>query len=290
MTTPTTLTVSVHNLGFFRLDGGAMFGSVPKNLWAKRLPSDAENCIPLALRSLKIDIGHRSILVDVGIGDKWTEKQRSIFGINLTPPTDLGFDPSTITDIVLTHLHFDHAGGISRYRTGSTSELELVFPQATIHVQRSNLENARRPNVKERASYLSENVSVLEAANVILLDGPAEIVPGVSVHLFDGHTRGQQTVEVTDGGTTLVFPTDLVPTSHHLPVPFHMGYDICAETILGEKHRFLGSCVDRGAIVVFQHDPHVEAGTVVRDERGQFTLGRTITIGPRPTPLASLGR
>jgi glyoxylase-like metal-dependent hydrolase (beta-lactamase superfamily II) len=288
MTTSGEITVSVHNFGFFRLDGGAMFGSVPKNLWAKRIAGDQENCIPLALRALKINIGNRAFLVDVGIGDKWTDKQRTIFGIRPTPRAELGFDPSAITDIILTHLHFDHAGGISRYRSDAPNEVELTYPAATIHVQRSNLENARKPNIKERASYLPENVTILDRATVALLDGPTEIVPGLRVHVFHGHTRGQQTVEVEVNKTVLVFPTDLVPTSHHLPAPFHMGYDICAETILAEKTRFLNDCVDRRAIVVFQHDPTIEAGTVIRDERGQFALGKTIAIGTTPRSLSSL--
>lgn len=270
--------VSLVDFGSFRLDGGAMFGSVPKNLWAKKIANDAENCIPLALRSLKIEVDGRIFLVDVGIGEKWSVKQRAIFAIKNTPVGDLGFAPDTITDIILTHLHFDHAGGISRFQSGSSTELELVYPGATVHVQRANFENAERPNVKERASYLQENIAILKQAKLNLLAGETEIAPGLWVHTFNGHTRGQQTVELRDGNTSLVFPTDLIPTSHHLPVPFHMGYDICAETILHEKEAFLSRCVERGAIVVFQHDPEVAAGRVIRDERGQFALGERVMV------------
>lgn len=270
--------VSLIDFGSFRLDGGAMFGSVPKNLWSKKIASDAENCIPLALRSLLIEGDGRTILVDVGIGEKWTEKQRAIFAIRNTPANELGIEPEQITDIILTHLHFDHAGGISRYKSGSPEELELVYPQATVHVQKANFENAANPNVKERASYLQENCAILRGAKLRLLEGKTEVFPDLWVHTFNGHTRGQQTVELRDGETSLVFPTDLIPTVHHLPVPFHMGYDICAETILREKEAFLADCVARNAIVVFQHDPAVAAGRVVRDERGQFALGERVSI------------
>lgn len=270
--------VSLVNFGSFRLDGGAMFGSVPKNLWAKRIAADAENCIPLALRSLKIEGEGRTFLVDVGIGEKWNEKQRAIFAIKNTPQGELGFVPESITDVILTHLHFDHAGGISRCKSGSPSELELVYPKATVHVQKANVENAEHPNVKERASYLNENVEILNQGQLNLLNGETEIVPGLWVHTVHGHTWGQQTVELRDGETSLVFPTDLIPTSHHLPVAFHMGYDICAETILKEKEAFLAKCVERRSIVVFQHDPEIAAGRVVRDERGQFTLGERVTV------------
>lgn len=270
--------VSLVDFGSFRLDGGAMFGSVPKNLWAKKIANDGENCIPLALRSLKIEVDGRTFLVDVGIGEKWSEKQRAIFAIKNTPAHDLGFTPDSITDIVLTHLHFDHAGGISRFTSDSSTELELVYPDATVHLQRTNLENAGQPNAKERASYLKENVTILRQAKLNLLNGETEIVPDLWVHTFNGHTRGQQTVELRDGDTSLVFPTDLIPTSHHLPVPFHMGYDICAETILREKEAFLSQCVERSAIVVFQHDPKVAAGRVVRDDRGQYTLGEQVAV------------
>ena len=263
-------TLSLHNFGFFRLDGGSMFGSVPKNLWGKKIPVDDENCIPLALRSLLIRTEERTFLVDTGIGDKWNDKQRAIFGIRSTPATELGFDPETVTDIILTHLHFDHAGGIARWKPGTT-ELELTWPGARVHLQEANLANARAPNVKERASYLPENVRPLEQAELNLLPGSAEIEPDLFVHRVDGHTVGQQIVELRHGNESILFLTDLVPTSRHLPVPFHMGYDICASTLLTEKEAILARAERENAVVIFQHDPDLPAARIRRDERGHFT-------------------
>jgi glyoxylase-like metal-dependent hydrolase (beta-lactamase superfamily II) len=248
-------------LGTFRLDGGAMFGSVPKNIWAQRIAPDDENCIPLATRVLVIKSGARSILVDAGLGEKWTAKQRQIFAIRNTPAAELPFTPDTVTDVILTHLHFDHAGGISRF-AADVKTAELVYPKATVWLQRANYETACKPNMRERASYLPENVFVLEKANLKLLDGDSEIIPGLWLHRIDGHTLGQQWVEVRDGPRSMMYPSDLVPTSHHVPIPFNMGYDICTATLLQEKEKFLASAVKQNALVIFEHDRTVVSARV----------------------------
>lgn len=268
--------ITSHVLGFFRLDGGAMFGSVPKNIWAKRIPSDEENCIPLAARSLLIRDGKRVFLVDAGLGEKWGDKQRQIFAIQNRSVNDWGFSPAEVTDLILTHLHFDHAGGVSRY--DADGELELCYPDATTHLQRANWENARNPTLKERASYLKENVEVLAKAKLNLVDGSTEIHPEIWVHRVDGHTRGQQVVEVRGTERSVFFGTDLIPTSRHLPLPFHMGYDACAETLMREKDDFLKSVLERDSLLVFQHDPDTAAGRVGRDERGQYKLEEAVTL------------
>lgn len=263
--------LSTHLLGTFRLDGGAMFGSVPKNLWAKLLEVDDENCIQLATRSLLIKGEGRVFLVDVGNGEKWSDKFRQIFAFKNTPPTALSFDPKSVTDIILTHLHFDHAGGISRFRPGTT-EPELCYPWAKVHLQSANLENAKHPSVRERASYLKENVDVLSAAKLHLISGAAEIAPDLWVHRIDGHTVGQQYVEVRAAGRSVVFPTDLIPTSRHLPVSFNMGYDNCAGTVLKEKEALLSQVEAKDSIVVFEHDPDTIAATITRDGRGHYAI------------------
>lgn len=267
--------VTLHNLGFFRLDGGAMFGSVPKNLWAKRIQPDDENTIRLATRVMLIRDEKRSFLVDVGMGEKWDEKARRIFGIQNSSPDEWGFEARDVSDVILTHLHFDHAGGISRYKKG-TSDVELVFSRAQVFLQESNLQNAKAPNVKERASYLPENVQCLEEAMVSLVSGDIRIYPDIWLHQIDGHTVGQQWVEVRDGNQSLMYATDLVPTSHHLPVPFHMGYDINAGALLKEKEQFLSRAVETNSIVVFEHDPEIPAARITKDAKGHFCVREVV--------------
>lgn len=259
--------------GSFRLDGGCMFGSVPKNLWSKSITGDAENCIPLVCRSLLLDDGARKILIDVGIGDKWSDKLKQIYGINLAPKNGVGFMPEEITDVVLTHLHFDHAGGIS-YRREDGS-LALTYPQARVHLQKANWERAQNPSPKDRASYLPENIEPLKDANLSLCDGSVEILPEITVHRVDGHTPGQQWIEIGSGTERIFFATDLIPTSHHIPLAYHMGYDVCADTLLGEKRIFLERAIDPGVTVCFQHDATVAFAKVHRNERGGFE-GRAV--------------
>jgi glyoxylase-like metal-dependent hydrolase (beta-lactamase superfamily II) len=270
--------ISLVNHGFYRLDGGAMFGTVPKAIWSRLIPPDDDNCIRLATRSLIVEAGERVFVADVGCGEKWTDKSRAIYGIRNVPPAESGFDPGRVTDVVLSHLHFDHGGGISRYRPGSATEVELAFPRARVHLQADNYETARNPNPRERASYLRENVEILERAALHLVRGSEEIHPGIWVHQNNGHTRGQQWLEVRSNGESVVFPSDLVPTSRHLPLPYTMGYDMSAATLLGEKERFLGRAVAGRWIVVFVHDPDVPAGRVHLDEKGRFALEETLTF------------
>ena len=265
-----TFTITEVIFGHFRLDGGCMFGSVPKNLWSRSIPGDTENCIHLVCRSLLIDSGDRRFLVDVGMGEKWSEKQRQIYGIQNTPKDQWGFDPASITDVILTHLHFDHAGGI----TSPTADggIALSFPQATIHLQKANWEHAQNPTLKDRASYLPENVKPLAQATLKLYEGTSEIAPGLLVHRVDGHTKGQQWIEVRDGSERLFFATDLIPTAHHVPLAYHMGYDVCAETLLTEKQIFLERVRNENALLSFQHDADTAAAHVIMTDRGQYAV------------------
>lgn len=270
--------ISVFNHGFFRLDGGAMFGTVPKAIWSKLAPPDDENRIRLAARSLVIRTEEGVIVVDTGLGDRWTEKFRRIYDIRPGPEDDPGVDPGSVTDVILTHLHFDHARGIFRGRPGTEGEVDLRFPGARIHVQAANYETAKKPNARERASYLAEDIKLLERARLVLASGSREIAPGIWVHSTNGHTRGLQWVEVKGDGRSLAFPSDIAPTSHHLPLPFLMGYDISAETMLIEKDALLGRAVDGDWILVFSHDPDVAAGRIGRDDKGHYTLAETVNF------------
>ncbi|MBX7136495.1 MAG: MBL fold metallo-hydrolase [Oligoflexia bacterium] len=264
------------NFGYFRLDGGSMFGSVPKNIWSKRIPADDQNRIRLATRCLVVRDGKRLFLVDVGMGDKWSEKERAIFAIEADEKAKPSFQPEEVTDLVLTHLHFDHAGGVSRLT--AEGKPELIYKHAHVHLQHDNLENAKAPNVKERASYLRPNWEPLQNSNLKLVNGSVEIYPDFWVHQVDGHTRGQQWIELRSPERSLIYTTDLIPTSHHLPLPYHMGYDICAEKLLKEKDEFLARAVKQNSIVVFEHDAEVEAVTVKVDERGHYAVQETIAL------------
>lgn len=267
-----SLEIALLNFGHFRLDGGSMFGSVPKNLWAKKIPADAENCIRLATRCMLVRSGQRTYLIDVGLGDKYTGKSRQIFAVEGNSPWSKDIQPQDVTDVILTHLHFDHAGGISYFRDNDPSKLELTYPNARVHIQASNLENARAPSLRERASYLNENVSVLDRANLVTYQGDCEIAPSIIAHQVNGHTRGQQWLEIVAGESKFFYPTDLIPTAHHLPLPYHMGYDICAENLMREKQIFLERAVAEKAIVVFEHDADTAAARIGILDNGHYGI------------------
>ena len=265
--------VRVHNHGFFRLDGGAMFGTVPKTIWERETPADAANRIQLATRSLIVEDGERTLLIDAGCGDKWSEKSRSIYGIEEGPCRPV----PDVTDLLLTHLHFDHAGGVSR-RSATSQAVEPCYPSARHYVSAANYANAKAPNVRERGSYLAENVDVLTQVDLRMIEDWDELWPGLTVHRSDGHTHGLMWVKLTDGGSTVAFPADLIPTSKHLPIGYVMGYDICAERSMLEKQEFLTQAIAESWIVVFEHDPVIAAARLSLDERGRAVLAELVDL------------
>ena len=254
--------------GALWLDGGAMFGSVPKPLWSRTNPPDERNRIRLAMRCLLL-VGHgRRVLVDVGLGTKPDAKFRDIFRVEDGPAladslAAAGFGPGDVTDVVLTHLHFDHAGGAT-VRDGD--DLRPGFPLARHHVQRRNWENAHAPNPRERASYLRENFDPLERAGVLdFWQGETRPWPGVSLVTAEGHTRGQQLVRIEGGGRVVYFVADLVPTAAHVRIPYVMGYDIAAIETMAEKQSLLGRAVDEGAWIALEHDPEIALARPARE-------------------------
>jgi glyoxylase-like metal-dependent hydrolase (beta-lactamase superfamily II) len=255
--------LSLVNHGFLRLDGGAMFGTVPKPIWSRVMPADDDNRILLATRSLVIEADGRTFLVDTGTGGWWPEKFRRIYGVEAIPPREAGLDPLEITDLVISHLHFDHAGDIRSY------------PNARVHVQEANIQTARRPNPRERASYPKEILEALDRAEVRVTRGSEELAPGLWVHRSDGHTRGLQWVEVREGASAVVYPSDMIPYSHHLALAYTMGYDINAEKLIEEKAGFLERAAADDWTVVFEHDPSVPAARVQKDATGRFSAGPT---------------
>lgn len=264
--------------GFFRLDGGSMFGTVPKAIWAKLAPPDPDNRIRLAARSLVVEAGDRVVLVDAGPGDRWPEKLRRIYELEPLPPDRMALDPEKVTDVILSHLHFDHARGLFQAGPGNDGEPVLRFPNARVYVQAANYETARRPNIRERASYIAEDVKLLERTHLVLTSGSQEVLPGLWVHETHGHTRGHQWVELRTGGRSLAFPADMVPTACHLPLPYLMGYDMSAETLLTEKEAFLSRALAEDWIIAFAHDPDIEAGLLGKDDKGHYTLREAVAL------------
>ncbi|NNE36059.1 MAG: MBL fold metallo-hydrolase [Rhodothermales bacterium] len=262
--------------GTFGLDGGAMFGVVPRTLWSKRIECDEQNRIPLAMRCLLLESSDRLILIDNGVGHKYSARFRSIFNIDHSASTlegslsDKGFSTDDVTDVVLTHLHFDHAGGTT---TQTESGLELTFPTARHFIQRAQWESANDPNPREKASFLEENLSPLvNSQNLVLVDGEGEILPGIEVLTANGHTDKMQLVKVSDEDRTLVFVADLIPTVHHFGIPWTMAYDIRPLESMSEKDAFLRRAVDQRWSLFFEHDVTCEVCQVGEGDRGFFPI------------------
>lgn len=261
--------------GYVRLDGGAMFGVVPKPLWERRIPADERNRIRIAMNCLLVRTAGKWLLVETGAGDKWDAKLRDIYGLEGGPgggarlPERLaarGVRAEDVSLVINTHLHFDHAGWNTRAVAG---KMVPTFPNARYVVQAGELEHAKRPTERDRASYLAENFAPVEAAGQIwAVEGDREVAPGVEVLRVPGHTRDMQCVRITGGGKTAFFFADLIPTSAHLPLPWIMGYDLYPMTTLENKKKWIPEAVRGGWICLFAHDPEVPAAHL-REREGR---------------------
>lgn len=262
------------NAGDFALDGGAMFGVVPKALWERGYhTADDKNRIKLSTRLLYLEGQGRKILVDTGNGTKLDEKSQKIYDIDPAdngPAAKLreaGLDPNTITDVILTHLHFDHVGGATEM--SQTGEAVPVFPNAKYHVQKAQLDWARNPTMKDRASFMPENYEPLDADGLLhTIDGPGEIFPNIHVQPLDGHTRGMQMLQISGDGAPLVYFADLCPTHGHLKLPYVMGYDNEPLKTLEEKQKHITQAAEEGAICVFEHDAYLPYSKLMMSDRG----------------------
>ena len=260
--------------GYFRLDGGAMFGVVPKPLWEKRAPADDRNRILLGLRPLLVrNRGDGStLLIDAGIGDKMDAKSTSIYGIERTRHldhslVDAGLRPDQIDVVLASHLHFDHAGGFTV--RGDADALVPKFPRARYIVRTGEWEDATHPHERNRASYLAENFVPLQTAGVLdLVPGDQAIVPGVRVVRTGGHAMHHQMVVIESGGRTAVFTADLIPTTAHIDEPWIMGYDLYPMDTLAFKRRFVREAIDKEFLIFFEHDPAIAAG-YIRERDGR---------------------
>jgi glyoxylase-like metal-dependent hydrolase (beta-lactamase superfamily II) len=267
------LEINVIETGRMHLDGGAMFGVVPKSLWAKTNPPDEKNRILMAIRCLLIRSETRTILIDCGIGHKNSDKFLDIYGVDFTEFSldrslaKVGIKHEEITDVILSHLHFDHVGGATqRMQDG---RLTLTFPNAIHYVQRRQWEWALAPSDRDKASYFQENyLPIHEAGRLNLLDGDGPLFDGIELEIVNGHTFGQQLIRIAQDGRQIVYCADLIPMSAHVPAPFIMGYDLQPLVTLEEKKRVLERAVLNREILVFEHDPYSEGAIVTKDERG----------------------
>lgn len=265
--------IHLFNIGNFKVDGGAMFGVVPKALWSRVYPSDENNLITLTLRSLVVETGNRIILVDTGWGDKQDEKffrhvhqhggEGLIGGLRAR-----SIAPEAVTDVFLTHLHADHCGGAVK-KSKSGNGFELTFPRAVYHVSRLQWEWAVKNNLREADSFLEENIAPLDnKEHLNLIDKEQELFPGFSFKICRGHTPGLMIPIVAYEGKTLIYTGDLIPTSAHIPLIWNMSYDIESLTTIEEKNKVLEEALRGNHILVFQHDENVECCSVASTPKG----------------------
>jgi glyoxylase-like metal-dependent hydrolase (beta-lactamase superfamily II) len=286
--------------GIQRLDGGAMFGVVPRTLWKTRIEPDERNRIPLAMRCVLVEHDDGLVLIDTALGNKEDAKFLDIYGVEnqgLEGATQLedalasaGFLPRDVKWVINTHLHFDHAGGNTTMDPDLENDprrhVRPTFPNATYVVQKGELEFARHTNERTRASYLPHNFEPIAAANRWrLLDGNEELLPGISVRLTPGHVPFHQGVLLRDRGETALFVGDLFPTTSHLPLPWIMGYDLEPLRTLESKRAILNEAVAGGWRLVFEHDPRVVMGTPVWE--GKAVVLRDLTSAPEPANVIS---
>ena len=274
-----TLRVHALQAGLQQLDGGAMFGVVPRTLWERKIPPDAKNRIPLGMRCLLVEHPDELVLIDTGVGDKESEKFVGIYGIENAPisgagPTQLesalaeaGVSPAEVTVVINSHLHFDHAGGNTR--RGEDGVPVLSFPNARYIARRGEWDWAHHTNERTAASYFGHNYDPVHAAGRLeLVDGDREVLPGISLRHAPGHTPHHQGILVESGAERLFFLADLAPTAAHVPLPWIMGYDVEPLVTLETKRRIWAEAASEGWTVMFEHDAVHAFGRIVSDGKG----------------------
>ncbi len=273
------------NTGNLKLDGGAMFGVVPKVIWGKSYPSDENNLCNWSMRCLLIVDGDRKILIDCGIGDKQADKFFANYYLNGDDTLEkslasYGFTVDDITDVILTHLHFDHAGGAIRWNDDKTDYV-VTFKNATYWTSRQQWEWATSPNNREKASFLKENIlPIKEKGKLKLIEGNTEIFPNVAVRIFNGHTDGQVIPFIRDKDKTVVYMADLLPSAAHIPLPWVMSYDTRPLITLKEKETFMAEAAENGFVLFLEHDLYHECCTVEATDKG-IRLKKTFKLEER---------
>jgi glyoxylase-like metal-dependent hydrolase (beta-lactamase superfamily II) len=262
------------NDGGYYLDGGAMFGVVPKPLWSRVVACDEMNRIRLGLNSIVVRTGEHTVVIETGIGNKLPDKLQKIYGNEPQLQLQLesaGIDPAEVDIVINTHLHFDHCGWNTHTRGDGT--VIPTFPNATYYFQRQELEHAHEQHERDRISYRTDNYDPLvRSGQAVVLDGDAEIVPGVSVRMYPGHTRGHQAVILESEGKRGCYIGDLIPTTAHLQPTWVMAYDLFPLETIANKHRFYGEAVPECWLVMFTHDEKTPWAYVSRDAEGKYSV------------------
>lgn len=259
--------------GNLKLDGGAMFGVVPKVLWNKFYPSDENNLCNWAMRCLLVVDGDRKILIDNGIGEKQDEKWLKHYYLNGDDTLSkslakAGYSFEDITDVILTHMHFDHCGGSVRWNDDN-SGFELTFPNATYWTSKQQYEWATNPNRREKASFLRENIHPIEESGRLnLVADEGEYIPNIEFKLYNGHTEGQVIPHIKYNGKTVVFMADLMPSTAHIPMPWVMAYDTRPLLTLKDRERFYAEALENDYVLFLEHDLYNEACTLQNTEKG----------------------
>ena len=270
------------NTGNFKLDGGAMFGVVPKSIWHKLNPADENNMISLAMRCLLVQDGKRLILIDNGMGNKQDAKFFGYYYLHGNHSLDAslakyGFSRADITDMVLTHLHFDHCGGSIAYNADRT-KLETAFPNATYWVSEAHWNEALAPNPREKASFLKENIlPIQESGQLQLLQPGQQFHPEIDLLFTQGHTQSMMHPIVPFKESKLIYLADVIPTQAHLPTPYVMGYDVRPLDTMKEKTDILNMALENNWVLYFEHDPHLQACTLQQTEKG-IRVGEQVSL------------
>ena len=263
--------LSIIESSSFGLDGGAMFGIIPKPLWQKTNLPDEANRVRLSTRHLLLESESKKILIDTGMGEKWDDKLKNIYAIDETLSMrsaldKKGWKPEDITDVILTHLHFDHTGGSTIIKD---DKLEPAFPNANYYVQKQNFDWARNSSDRDKGSYIKENfIPLFEEGLLNFIIGNAKFDDEVEFIVINGHTFGQQMVKISDGNNAFLFCSDLMPFVSHIPLPYIMGYDLQPLVTLEEKKKYLKLAFDENWKLFFGHDPEIAFATVKKFGEG----------------------
>lgn len=264
--------------GSFYLDGGAIYGVVPKTLWLKHSPADEKNRIHLKTRHLLLVSEDKKVLIDTGSGKNWNEKFEKIYGIDYSQHDlfseleKFGVKPDEITDVILTHLHFDHIGGAVVFENGMPKP---AFPKATYHIQKKQYEWGLNPSPKDKASYFKERYVPLAEEGILKQhEGNWQLDENIDLVVVNGHTPAQQLVKIKDNSTTLFYCADLIPIASHIALPYIMSYDLEPLKTMEEKKNLLSQAAEENWILFFEHDPQIVAGTITMGKRG-FIFDKT---------------